>query len=1069
MSSSSEGLSDLLERVLSQYPVNQIGDGITAHTTREDVQERIPGIINEVLNDDDIVIKSSVGQGRWTSIPWIAVMDPRETTAIQEGIYVVYLFEPQEGRVTLSLNQGVTTLKDELGTREARQQLKSNAKEIRSKIHPDGFSQGSLEFPNASQRNKLYGPGTIYYRQYKQGNIPSDEELKSDLQTLVDSYQTYISADDGAPTIYQAPIKPGGPIQANFERTVIGGIPRERLEDICDLPISHRDIRVWGNRESNPANVGDYLLFASRDGRHDGEYTILARIANAAVLDEKTAEEFTNAVGWDEQTDAIFPHVMFLEPLYEVDLDQDKFWELLGYKGFPNDTYSPIKFDRPDSTFFEEYSTVEEFIDQIKGKKIYPEKTVPEYGSMDDAIADIRRKISRSPDKANWLKSRLGEAIIRNWSAGLSGFKPSDEVTSSTAAKFDQLRSIFESLEGELEPKAQDLGVGTFEDFSPGKMLFLGWFRIIQEELDITGSSLSQPRLNSILNDTYTDESSSSSSISGSNSISNHLENGEASIYKFTAPPDYWLSAYEYAAIGFEESESDEWEAIQQGDVIFFHSTQSPGWEVLDDQEAGIIGAGIVQATTVKADGESWWYDEQEDRPKSDEFPYLVTFESLYATGDLDVVDFTKDIYAKTQETVNSEIDSLTSNLLSFSEVEDISREASGSGFPRQKVVRELNDRNKAIAIANALSPKLRETPAIALGKAFQGRLNAEELLNGLYFPGQQGEEIIAQIEGALRAGKHVILTGPPGTGKTEIARRLGEYLVTEYPYLYSGSQVTTATADWSTFDTVGGYMPNEKETDGNHLEFTPGLVLNRFKSRTNNSQRNESLVIDELNRADIDKAFGQLFTVLSGQSVQLPYTKDGREVELAPFDGRTFCEPHEYRVPDSWSLIATLNTYDKTSLYEMSYAFMRRFSFIRVPAPRLDGLDDAELRSLLLEYTDQEVWDIQSASFGVDGDAEPLRDVGHVWRASNSAIEDRAIGPAVVKDMLEYLSEAHSIPWERRLTQAVISYIFPQLEGVPKRDRVVRGISEVDHLDQNLLDEAARDILQVTIQDSDE
>jgi MoxR-like ATPase len=199
--------------------------------------------------------------------------------------------------------------------------------------------------------------------------------------------------------------------------------------------------------------------------------------------------------------------------------------------------------------------------------------------------------------------------------------------------------------------------------------------------------------------------------------------------------------------------------------------------------------------------------------------------------------------------------------------------------------------------------------------------------------------------------------------------------------------------------------MPNEKETDGNNLEFTPGLVLNRFKSRMSNSQRNEALVIDELNRADIDKAFGQLFTVLSGQSVRLPYTKDGREVELAPFDGRTFCDSHEYRVPDSWSLIATLNTYDKTSLYEMSYAFMRRFSFIRVPAPTLEGLDDAALRALLLEYTDQDVWDIRSGSFGVGGDIDPLRDVGYVWRASNSAIQDRSIGPAVVKDMLEYLS----------------------------------------------------------------
>jgi len=50
-------------------------------------------------------------------------------------------------------------------------------------------------------------------------------------------------------------------------------------------------------------------------------------------------------------------------------------------------------------------------------------------------------------------------------------------------------------------------------------------------------------------------------------------------------------------------------------------------------------------------------------------------------------------------------------------------------------------------------------------------------------------------------------------------------------------------------------------------------------------TQANNLLVIDELNRADIDKAFGQLFTLLSGQSVQLPYTVDGQEVELTSYE----------------------------------------------------------------------------------------------------------------------------------------------------------------------------------------
>jgi len=43
---------------------------------------------------------------------------------------------------------------------------------------------------------------------------------------------------------------------------------------------------------------------------------------------------------------------------------------------------------------------------------------------------------------------------------------------------------------------------------------------------------------------------------------------------------------------------------------------------------------------------------------------------------------------------------------------------------------------------------------------------------------------------------------------------------------------MTTATSDWSTFDTVGGYMPDQdEETDGN-LSFSSGIVLNRYKDR---------------------------------------------------------------------------------------------------------------------------------------------------------------------------------------------------------------------------------------------
>lgn len=273
---------------------------------------------------------------------------------------------------------------------------------------------------------------------------------------------------------------------------------------------------------------------------------------------------------------------------------------------------------------------------------------------------------------------------------------------------------------------------------------------------------------------------------------------------------------------------------------------------------------------------------------------------------------------------------------------------------------------------------------------------------------------VYRQINAMLKSGKqHLMLYGPPGTGKTSLAR----WIATSLP----GGKWTliTGSSDWSSQDIIGGYQPIG---DGD-VDFVPGILLRSF---------DHPLIIDEMNRCDIDKVIGPLFTVLSGQQTTLPYRtnlsdKDSQPYVILPKPKPTAAE-HEFAPGPGWRLIATINSIDKASLYQMSYALSRRFGWVYVDTPR-------DLRAFIVDYLARLD---PTAPAPAAGASCPL---AALWSAVNKV---RVIGPAPIIDAISAIRAIDpTIPFFGPATPAMRSaaldaldmVLLPMLDGIVHQD----------------------------------
>ena len=184
--------------------------------------------------------------------------------------------------------------------------------------------------------------------------------------------------------------------------------------------------------------------------------------------------------------------------------------------------------------------------------------------------------------------------------------------------------------------------------------------------------------------------------------------------------------------------------------------------------------------------------------------------------------------------------------------------------------------------------------------------------------------ETVDEVITHLTSGKNIMLFGEPGTGKTALANILLTKLCGEIEQP-NGSKapnftIVTANAEWSNFDVIGGISPD----DSGGYYFKDGYVAEAAKLCEHSIReraRPHYLVIDEFNRANIDEAFGKLFTVFEYRDKQPLLTH--KETGGAPF-----------MMPPEFRIIGTMNTQDKNTLFNVGFALMRRFAFVEIGLP---------------------------------------------------------------------------------------------------------------------------------------